>query len=187
MRFKLNRLLFLFTGLSIATLLSSCENNISTVNLLTSGDKTPLLLENNADITYTDSAKLKFHLKAPLIESYGGKDPEWIFSKGVSLDFYNDSTMVNGHLEAGYALRHINSGLMEADNNVILVNKNSEQLNTEQLFYSQNKDSIYTDKFVRIKTANEIIFGDGFVSNDDFTHYHITNIRGVITIQKPEK
>jgi hypothetical protein len=89
-----------------------CENNMSTINLISTKDKTPLEVEVDARIVYTDSAKTKFVLTAPRIENYGGPDPYSECTKGIKIDFYDDSGRVNGHIEARYALRHENSKLM---------------------------------------------------------------------------
>jgi LPS export ABC transporter protein LptC len=178
------RYLFL-TGILLS--LAACENNLNTVTLLTSTDKTPQMIEENASIFYNDSAKTKFHLTAPRIENYDkGADPYMVFPKGVSIDFYDDSNNVNGHLDAEYAIRHINTRLMEADNNVRVVNRKGEKLNTEQLFWDENKRKIYSNKYVTIQTAKQIIYGDGLISNEDFTQYKITNIRGTIQLDSPE-
>ena len=75
---------------------------------------------------------------------------------------------------------------MEVDNNVSVLNRKGERLNTEQLFWDENKQKIYTNKFVRIKTAKQIIYGDGLISNTDFTQYKITNIRGTIELDTPD-
>ena len=183
---KRNNVLFCLFLLGAALGLASCENNMSTITLITSSDKTPLAVEDNASIFYTDSAKTKFHLTAKRIENYGGSDPYVIFPKGINIDFYDDSSNVNGHLDANYAIRHDNSKLMEADNNVSVLNKKGEKLNTEQLFWDANHHKIYTNKFVRIKTEKQIIYGDGLTSNEDFTQYKITNIRGTIQLDTPE-
>jgi LPS export ABC transporter protein LptC len=169
----------------IVALFSSCENSIDTVNLIAAKDKTPLGSEENASIVYTDSARTKFKLQAAMIEQFGGKDPYQQAEKGVTVDFFDDSGHVNGHISANYAIRHEKSGLMEADNNVVMVNKKGEKLNTEQLFWDQNKHHIYTSKYVQIKTATEIIYGDGLESNEDFTVYTITNITGTILLNTP--
>ena len=166
--------------------LSSCENNLNTVTLITSKDKTPIEVEINASIFYNDSAKTKFHLTAPRIEDYGGSDPYIVYPKGLSIDAYDDSAHVNGHLDANYAIDHQNSKLVEADNNVRVVNRKGEKLNTEQLFWDQNKHKIYSNKYVTIQTAKQIIYGDGLVSNEEFTQYKITNIRGTIQLDSPE-
>lgn len=165
---------------------TSCENNLKTVSLITTADKNLQDVEEGASIFYNDSAKTKFHLTAPRIEVYGGPDPYYLFPKGIHIDFYDDSSKINGQLDADYAIRHENSKLMEADNNVRILNRKGERLNTEQLFWDENKHSIYTNKFVRIKTAKQIIFGDGMTSNEDFTQYKITNIRGTIELDSPE-
>jgi LPS export ABC transporter protein LptC len=166
--------------------LASCENNLSTIALVTSKDQTPQTVEDNASVYYNDSAKTKFHLTAPRIEDYGDPDAHVIFPKGIHIDFYDDSANVNGHLDADYAIRHESTKLMEADNNVSVLNRKGEKLNTEQLFWDAAHHKIYTNKFVRIKTARQIIYGDGLVSNEDFTQYKITNIRGTIQLDSPE-
>lgn len=183
---KGNYLFLLLVFMSGVLGLSSCENNMSTVSLLTSKDQNLQLVEDNASVFYTDSAKTKFHLTSKRMEDYGGTDPYYLFPKGISIDFYDDSANVNGHLDADYAIRHENSKLMEADNNVRVVNRKGEKLNTEQLFWDANKHKIYTNKFVRITTAKQIIYGDGLTSNEDFTQYKITNIRGTIQLDTPD-
>jgi LPS export ABC transporter protein LptC len=170
---------------SVLTGFSSCENNLDTVNLIAAKDKTPLGSEENATVIYTDSARHKFKLQAALIEQFGGNDPYQVAQKGVNVDFYDDSGRANGHISSNYAIRHEKSGLMEADNNVVMVNKKGEKLNTEQLFWDQSRHRIYTSKFVQIKTETEIIYGDGLESNEDFTDYRITNIRGSIMLNNP--
>jgi len=171
--------------LATALCFAGCENNLDTVNLITAKDKTPLGSEENADIVYTDSARTKFELKAPIIEKFGGSDPYQLAQKGINVNFYDDSDRVNGHISANYAIMHEKTKLMEADNNVVVVNKKGEKLNTEQLFWDGIKHHIYTNKFVQIKTETEIIYGDGLESNEDFTDYQITNIRGTILLNTP--
>ncbi len=183
---KGNYLFLLLVFMSAIVGLSSCENNLSTITLITSPDKTPEAVEDNASIFYTDSARTKFHLTANRIENYGGPDRYVVFPKGIHIDFYDDSANTNGHLDADYAIRHENSKLMEADNNVSVLNRKGEKLNTEQLFWDAGKHKIYTNKFVRIKTEKQIIYGDGLTSNEDFTQYKITNIRGTIQLDTPD-
>lgn len=168
------------------TLLASCENNMETVNLLTAPDKTPLLTEQKADIIYNDSGRVKMRLQAPLIARYGGKEPVDSFSKGMNIDFYDDSMHVNSHVSAKKGIIHYikDKQLMEADNNVVVVNKKHDTLRTEQLFWDEMQHKIYTSKAVNITTKTQILYGDGLVSNEDFSNYQITNIKGSVTINQ---
>jgi len=160
----------------------SCENNIDTVNLITAKDKTPQQTEENATYVYTDSARLKFKLQAPLIKNFGGKNPYRECPNGMNVDFFDDSMHVSSHINSNYAIQHETTKIMEADGNVVVINKKGEKLNTEQLFWDANKHTIYTAKFVQIKTTTEILYGDGLESNEDFTNYTITNIRGTVQL-----
>ena len=162
---------------------------MATVTLITANDNTPLLVENNATIYYTDSARSKLKLVAPIIESYGGKDPYDLFRKGIKVDFYDDSLHVNSSVVSDSAIMHNNKNrkLMEADHHVVVKNKKNEQLNTEQLFWDETKHTIYTDKAVTIKTATEILYGDGLQSNEDFSDYSITNLKGTVMLNDSKK
>lgn len=174
--------LLLFLCSIVLSALVSCENNIDKVNLITATDKTPLQSEENATYTYSDSAKIKFVLKAPLLNTFGGKNPYQECPNGMNVNFYDDSGHVSSHINSDYAIRRENAKIMEADGNVVVVNKKGEKLNTEQLFWDQVKHIIYTPKYVQIRTATEILYGDGLQSNEDFTHYTITNIRGTVQL-----
>jgi LPS export ABC transporter protein LptC len=167
--------------------LCACENNIDTVNLITAKDNTLLQSEVNATYTYTDSSKVKFKLMAPLMNNYGGKeDPHQDCPKGMNVDFYDDSMHITSHINANYGIRHVKTNILEADGNVVVINKKGEKLTSEQLFWDAGKHNIYTTKFVTIKTATEILYGDGLQSNEDFTDYRITNIRGTVLLNNPQ-
>lgn len=155
--------------------------------MLTAPDKTPLQVEDNAIIIYTDSAKSKFKLTAPRLETYGGNDPYQVCPKGMVIDFYDDSMHTSSHISANYGIRHEKTQITEADNNVVVVNKKGDQLNTEQLFWDAGKHLIYTNKYVTIKTATEILYGTGLTSNEDFSNYKITNISGTVLLNNSTK
>ena len=75
---------------------------------------------------------------------------------------------------------------MEAQTNVIVTNKDGDQLNTEQLIWDQAKQTIFSEEFVKITTKEEIIYGDGFESNENFTQYRIKHIKGIISVEEDE-
>jgi lipopolysaccharide assembly outer membrane protein LptD (OstA) len=75
---------------------------------------------------------------------------------------------------------------MKAVGNVFLVNSKGEQLNAEELIWDQNKKKIYSDKFVKVTTEDEIMFGNGFESNEDFSEYKVKKLTGQLKIDKDE-
>lgn len=106
---------------------------------------------------------------------------------GVHVEFYDEAMKVNSTLDAKYALRKDQESIMEAKNDVVVVNAKGEKLNTEHLTWNERTAKIYSDKFVKITTPDKIIFGNGFEANQDFTSYKIFNIKGTITINKDER
>jgi hypothetical protein len=72
---------------------------------------------------------------------------------------------------------------MEARNDVVLINKLGEKLNTEHLIWNPKKEIIYSEEFVKITTAVEIIWGEGFESNQSFTNFKIKQIKGTILVE----
>jgi LPS export ABC transporter protein LptC len=72
---------------------------------------------------------------------------------------------------------------MEARNNVVVTNSKGETLNTEQLMWDERSEKLYSDVFVKITTPDQIIFGEGFESNQNFTQYRINKIKGTIKVK----
>ncbi len=73
---------------------------------------------------------------------------------------------------------------MTARNNVVVVNIKGDTLSTEELIWSQNEKKIYSNSFVKIRTAKEIILGDTLVADEKFTNYTIKKVRGTVQVKK---
>ena len=169
-------------------LIASCHTDIQTINQVTASDKThPEQTMKEAEILYSDSGKVKMKLTGPHLDTYSGDKPYIEFPKGVNVLFYDDSMKVNSRLKADYGIRYEKEGKMEVKRNVEVINIKNEKLNTEDLIWEEAKDKIYTDAFVKITTKDEVMYGDGLESNQDFTKYKIKNIKGVISLQDEDK
>ncbi len=161
---------------------TSCRNDLQEVNEVIKKDRFPLLTTQNVNMLYSDSARLKIRLKSPVVEDYGGIYPKTIFPKGVFIEFYDDSARVNSSLKSDYAERRDKEQLMVAKKDVVVVNIKGEQLNTEKLIWDGKRRKIYTDTFVKITTADQVIMGNGFESDETFTEYEIKDITGTIML-----
>jgi LPS export ABC transporter protein LptC len=164
-------------------LLFSCENDIEKIKVITTKTNTPSESAQDAILIYSDSSRVKVKLNATKIDRYLGTNAYLELPEGVEVIFYNDKMQIQSRLTADYAIRFEKQGKMEAKGNVVLVNEIGETLNTEHLFWNENTGKIYSYEFVKITTANEIIMGDGFESNQNFTKFKITKIKGTINIE----
>ena len=51
------------------------------------------------------------------------------------------------------------------------------------LYWDQQKEKIYSDKFIRIEQPDQVLTGYGFESNQQMTEYQIYNNTGVFTVE----
>jgi LPS export ABC transporter protein LptC len=164
-------------------ILFSCENDIERIKVITSKTHTPAESAEEAILIYSDSSRVKVKLNAPKIDRYLGTNPYLELPNGVEVIFYNELMQIQSRLTADYAIRFEKQGKMEAKGNVVLVNELGETLNTEHLFWNEHTGKIYSYEFVKITTADEIIMGDGFESNQNFTKFKIKKIKGTINLE----
>ncbi|NUM31686.1 MAG: LPS export ABC transporter periplasmic protein LptC [Bacteroidetes bacterium] len=148
--------------------------------------KTEIGVEKATEVTinYTDSGNLRAKIYSPLIEHYQQKaEPYSEMKKGVKGFFYNNYGKIESSLTAEYAISYETRRIVVVKNNVKVLNMRGEELETEKLIWDQQKEKIYTDKFVKIKTPDEILYGNGLESNQSFTRYRINKLRGRITVK----
>src|SRR5512146_699238 len=100
-----NTVVNLLTALFLPLLLVSCENDLEVVKVFSDPGKQPDITMTNFEIIYSDSAKVKARLTAPLMERYDSDQKKYSeFTKGLHVYFYDDSLRVNAEIIAKYAI-----------------------------------------------------------------------------------
>ncbi len=163
----------LLTG---TALFFSCREKIGIINTSIKEDF-PTQTATNFKTTYSDSSNLKLLIKAPLLKYYGKmEEPYTDFDKGIDVYFFEGYDKQKGHISAKYA-RYIESKrLWEVRDSVVAVNEKGDILETELLFWDEEKEEIYTDKFVKITQEDQIITGTGLISDPIFSKWRIKNV-----------
>lgn len=168
-------------------LLFSCENRTEDVEKLTGGNKLAQVeTSKEVTITYSDSAQVKAVLKAKELVSYHSETPYLEMPKGLNVDFYSAAGVVQSKLSARYGIRFENQKRVTLRDNVVVTNDKGERLDTERLYWDEKKQLLYSDKFVKISTADKVIYGEGFESNQNFTRYKIFKIKGMVSLNEKE-
>lgn len=174
----------LFTLAFISAIFYSCVNDKSEVELITKKINYPVETATDIEVLYSDSAKVKAKLNAPLMKHFLNPKPYIEMPKGIDLKFFDDTLNIISTITANYAINRESEDIMEARNNVVVVNQKGEQLNTEHLIWNQKTKKIYSTVFAKITTKDEIIIGNGFEANEDFTNYKINKVKGVFNVNK---
>lgn len=170
--------------ITVSILLLSCQNDRSEIMALTLPKVSPSQQGKGITMIYTDSAELKMVLKAGKMLTYDRnvREPFTILPDGVLVTFFNQQGKPETTLKANYGIHYPARKRMEVKYNVEVVNKDGEKLNTEHLVWDETQQKIFSDAFVKITTAKEIIMGKGLESNQDFTNYQIKEVTGTIQL-----
>jgi LPS export ABC transporter protein LptC len=177
------RLLFVWLPL----LAWACSNTDEKLQQFVAGKE--MQQETGRDVTliYSDSAVIKVRITAPLMVRTPGENPVTDMPEGIRALFFDGNGRQNSVLTANRAIQYPNKGLMEAHGNVVVVNEAGDTMYTEKLIWEEKAERIYTNQYVRIIRPDEIIYGDGMESNQNFTKYKILNIRGTIRLNEEEE
>lgn len=166
-------------------MLCSCKNDIDVINTFTEIHNLPSQSVRNLETIYTDSGKIQIKLLAPELKRFSNVEEPYIeFPAGIKVVFYDKNQEPESRLTAKYAIYSETNKLWEARDSVIAINNLGDTLNTELLFWDEKKELIYTNKFVKITTENEVIWGEGLEANQEFTDWKIKNVKGTIYIDK---
>jgi len=170
-------------ALGMLACLCGCENDMATVRKLNSSNDAQVETGDDIEMLYSTEAHVRARLVAPQLKRYNVKQSYMEFDKGLVVYFYDDSMRQTSRLTAGYGRVDEGSNNMLVRDKVEVVNTKHETLNTEELIWNNKTRRITSDKFVKIQTADEIIYGDGLDANEDMTNYRIRKISGTVRLK----
>ncbi len=170
--------------IALFMLLFSCQPDLDTIETITKKSKEPVESVFDVRIIQSSHASPQIIIKAPVIERYENERHYMELNKGLNVVFYDRNKNPSSRLKANYAISYEDENIFEAKDDVVVINEKNEKLNTEHLIWDQDKEIIYTHKFVRITTDSEIMYGDGFESDERFERWRIKHPRGSFNIEE---
>jgi LPS export ABC transporter protein LptC len=142
----------------------------------------PIMQATHVKMLMSDSAKLKIQMNAPIQNEFTNGDR--FFPKSILVYFYDRNGVIESSLQANYGQYIKNTGIYTVRGDVIIKGLgNAKQMNTEELHWNPTTQRIYTEKFVRITTATEVLTGNGLDASQDFKQYRIRNPKGVFAVK----
>lgn len=143
--------------------------------------------ERAEDVTiiYSTEGQTKAKLFAKTFVTRSDMKPSYVEMKdGLRVDFFDAALNVTSTLTAKYGRYFQEKGNILVQDSVEVKNNKNETLHTEELVWNEKIQKFYSDKFVKVVTPTQIIFGDGLEANQDFTQYQIKNVKGTIAVDK---
>ena len=141
---------------------------------------------------FSDSARVTANLSAGHVVEREEKEHEedkkgllvHYLDQGVNIETINKFGQTTSTITSERAIYRREKGQADLYDQVVIVNYQGERLETEKLFWDEQKDSIYTDTLVRIETPTQIINGSGMRAKADFSAYIIENIVGEVEVKE---
>ena len=172
--------------LCLSIFLFSCSNDLETIKEISIQNQSVFPVETikDCEIIYSDSSKVRVLLSASIMNRFNHEKKYVEIEDGLKVQFFDESGKKESELLSDYAIIDEENDIIQAQKNIVVRNVNGDVLESETLNWSQKKQEIFTDDFIKITTDNEVIFGQGLVSNQSFTKYTIKKIKGTISIDR---
>lgn len=146
----------------------------------TNRDSLPVMRTMGVESYISDSGVIRYKIIAEEWTVYDKLDPPfWAFEKGVYLEQFNEDFTAEATIQADTAYYYDKKKLWELRSNVHIENLKQEKFDTDLLFWDEHKQSVYSDKKIRIEQADKVIIGYGFESNQQLTDYVIHDTEGI--------
>ena len=110
------------------------------------------------------------------------------FPDGLEVFFYDDSSRIESEIRADYTIYYAQEQLWHATGNVIAKQfSNGDQLNTEELFWDEESELIYSNTFTRIQNQDGTFYGkNGFESHQSLDNWQLKGSSGTVNVRDEE-
>ena len=144
----------------------------------------PMMTSTGVSTLISDSGVVRYKIIAEEWDVYDKLDTsKWSFEKGVYLEKFDNQMRIEAKVKADTAYYYDRLKLWDLRGHVNILNIKGEKFNTSQLFWDQDKERVYSDRFIRIQQVDKILTGYGFTSNQQFTDYVIHNTAGIFPVE----
>lgn len=159
----------------------ACRDEVkSVVDHDTDPETVPTVLSRNVKTLISDSGITQYRITTKLWYIYSlATKPYWFFPEGLYLEQFDEKFNTAASIQCDSAKYFVDNKLWRLDGNVRIWNVNKELILTNQLFWSQRDQKVYSDSFIHIEKADRTLEGYGFVSNERMTTYTLHRPSGI--------
>ncbi len=182
---KKSTLLVLIYSLSLLVI-SSCENDLETIQKITFDTNAPDETTKDLHITISDNGYAKVEIIATIAETFRNKSHITKVKDSLRVNFFNDKGKVISTLFALYGEINFTNGTIIVKDSVRLYNfQNKQMLETEALYWNQRDSTIYSLSQIIVRSPKGIVIGkDGIKSTQEFNKYELLKPEGKIQIEE---
>ena len=172
---KLNSIIIGLVTIVMLFFYTACgEKNEDLVDINYDPETTPSMVTDSVTTLISDSGITRYKLVADIWEVFDkAEDPYWYFPEGIYLERFDSLFQVEAKILADSAWNYTDKRLWKLKGNVDIRNMEGEMFLSDELFWDQQKQTVYSDKYIQIKRDKTELKGYGFESIQEMTEYRI--------------
>ncbi|NNE32800.1 MAG: LPS export ABC transporter periplasmic protein LptC [Winogradskyella sp.] len=164
------------------TLFFSCKNNFDDVQKVGVLQNQPIGEAEEIDLKYTEyndtTVDLLANLISPKMLDYANRSfPFSEFPEGIELKVYGENNKLTTIL-AEYAVFYTDTDIIDLQGNVRIATPEQDTLFTEQLYYNEKLEWVFTNKPFLFKRTAGLTHGVGFDSDKSFKKFQMLEMGG---------
>ena len=118
---------------------------------------------------YTKNGQKDYRFTTPLMERYEfARDPYMEFRYGIEIITFDSLGNEASQLLADYAIYYEKRELWEARGNVRGRGSDGRKLYTQQIFWDEKTDKVYSNVDTKVVDGDDVFVGEGFESDSEF-------------------
>lgn len=175
-----------FLALALCCALASCKKEKQEyVHKKYDPEFVPTIDTDSVTMKISDSGRVKYKMVTKRMQIFDkAKDPHWFFPHALYLEQYDSAFHVNSTIQADTAWNYTRRGVWRLKGHVVIKNVKGSIFKTEELFWDQNQQKVYTDKFIKITTPDRNLKGYGMDASQDLTSYQIRRPSGTMNMKE---
>ncbi|MCC8071959.1 MAG: LPS export ABC transporter periplasmic protein LptC [Bacteroidales bacterium] len=169
----------------VSTLTACSDGNSAVVAGAIDPETFATMTTRDVETLISDSGITRYRIEAPLWLVFDeAKEPRWTFPEGMHIERFDNFFQREATIDCDSATYFRQKQLWRLDGYVDISNMAGERFKTQQLFWDQKKQTVYSDSFIHIERVDRVIEGYGFISDEKMTQYEVLNVQAILPVQE---
>lgn len=165
---------------AMVILLLSCHKEVKDqVTFEFDKETIPIVNTDSVTMLISDSGLVRYKVITRTWKMFDeAREPFWLFPDKLYLEQYDSLFNIVATIQADTVWRYINENLWKMRGNVFIRNFQNKTFESDEIFWDQNRQRIYSNDPVTIKSPGEAtIIADDFQSNQQMTEIKMKNVK----------
>ena len=186
MKFYISKILKNGLAVFATTFFFYCEDSASTLEQINRFNENPVGIAYDIKMTYTDSAKVKAILTAPVNLDYTHLSFKYSeFPKGLKIIFYNDQNQENTVI-ADYGILYNQTKIVDLKGNVVLFSHDGSRLEIEQMYWDAEKEWLFSEHPFNFENDDYTLAATRLDTNKEFSKFQTGKLTGTIALEEQQ-